>query len=325
MRWRSSPSSCPPTRRRSPLPELPDIEAYIHALAPRVLNQRLEKTRIQSPFLVRTVDPALSSAVGKRVVGLRRIGKRISFAMEGDIFIVLHLMIAGRLHWRDKGAPLAGKYNLAAFDFPDGALVLTEAGSKRRASLHMARGEDGLAALDPGGLEPLECTEAEFTAAQLSSKHTLKRALTDPYLFSGIGNAYSDEILHRAKLSPVKLAKTLTAEEAHSLFEATRNVLAEWVTKLSADADKGFPEKVTAFRKGFAAHGRYKKPCPVCGSPIQRIVHGDNETNYCPVCQTGGRLLADRALSALLKKDWPKTLEEWEEMAVARARSGMPR
>ena len=274
---------------------------------------------------MRTVDPPLSSAVGKRVLGLRRIGKRIAFALDGDLFIVLHLMIAGRLHWREKGAPLAGKYNLAAFDFPNGSLVLTEAGSKRRASLHMARGTDGLAALDPGGLEPLEGTEAEFTAALLGSSHTLKRALTDPHLFSGIGNAYSDEILHRAKLSPVKLAKTLSAEEAHSLFEATRSVLREWVAQLSAEAEKGFPEKVTAFRKGFAVHGRYKKPCPVCGSPVQRIVHGDNETNYCAVCQTGGRLLADRALSALLKKDWPKTLEEWEEMAVARARSAVPR
>jgi len=235
------------------------------------------------------------------------------------------LMIAGRLHWRDKGAPLAGKYNLAAFDFPDGSLVLTEAGSKRRASLHMARGEEGLAALDPGGIEPLECSEEEFVAALTTSGHTLKRALTDPHLFSGIGNAYSDEILHRAKLSPVRLTKTLTAEEAARLYRATRDVLREWVARLSAEADKSFPEKVTAFRKGFAAHGRYKKPCPVCGSPVQRIVHGDNETNYCATCQTGGKLLADRALSALLKKDWPKTLEEWEEMAVARARSAVPR
>jgi formamidopyrimidine-DNA glycosylase len=274
---------------------------------------------------VRTVDPPLSSAVGKHVVGLRRLGKRIAFAMEGDIFIVLHLMIAGRLHWRDKGVPLAGKYNLAAFDFPEGSLVLTEAGSKRRASLHMARGEEGLAALDPGGIEPLECAEEEFVAALKTSGHTLKRALTDPHLFSGIGNAYSDEILHRAKLSPVRLAKTLTAEEATRLYRATQDVLREWVAQLSAEADKGFPEKVTAFRKGFAVHGRYKKPCPVCGSPVQRIVHGDNETNYCAVCQTGGKLLADRALSALLKKDWPKTLEEWEEMAVARARSAVPR
>jgi formamidopyrimidine-DNA glycosylase len=307
------------------MPELPDIEAYIRALTPRVVGKPLEKTRIQSPFLVRTVDPPLSSAVGKRVTGLRRLGKRIVFAMETDIFIVLHLMIAGRLHWRDKGAPLAGKYNLAAFDFPDGSLVLTEAGSKRRASLHMAAGEAGLAALDPGGIEPLECSEEEFSAAIHGSGHTLKRALTEPRLFSGIGNAYSDEILHRAKLSPVRLAKTLSRDEARALFEATRGVLREWSDRLGAEAEAKFPEKVTAFRKGFAVHGRYKEKCPECGAPVQRIVHGDNETNYCAHCQTRGKLLADRALSALLKKDWPKTLEEWEEMAVARARSAVPR
>jgi formamidopyrimidine-DNA glycosylase len=290
-----------------------------------VIGRMLEKTRIQSPFLIRTVDPPLSSAVGQRVVGLRRVGKRIAFEMENGIFIVLHLMIAGRLHWRDKGAPLAGKYNLAAFDFPDGSLVLTEAGSKRRASLHMARGEEGLAALDPGGIETLICSETEFIAALRASGHTLKRALTEPARFSGIGNAYSDEILHRAKLSPVRLAKTLTDDEAATLYRATQHVLREWTARLCAEADKAFPEKVTAFRKGFAVHGRYKEKCPVCGSPVQRIVHGDNETNYCATCQTGGKLLADRALSALLKKDWPKTLEEWEEMAVARARSAVPR
>jgi len=274
---------------------------------------------------VRTVDPPLSAAVGQRVAGLRRLGKRIVFAMENDIFIVLHLMIAGRLHWRDAGAPLAGKYNLAAFDFPNGSLVLTEVGSKRRASLHMARGEDELAALDPGGIEPLECSEAAFADAIKGSGHTLKRALTEPHLFSGIGNAYSDEILHRAKLSPVRLAKTLTAAEADTLHRATQDVLREWTARLKKEAGEKFPEKVTAFRKGMAVHGRYREKCPVCGSPVQRIVHGENETNYCAQCQTGGKLLADRALSALLKKDWPKTLAEWEEMAIARARPGVPR
>ena len=307
------------------MPELPDIEAYIHALKPRVLGETLEKARIASSFLVRTVDPPLSSAVGKRVTGLRRVGKRIAFAMEGDLFLVLHLMIAGRLHWRDKGAPLAGKYNLAAFDFPNGALVLTEAGTKRRASLHVVAGEAGLAAIDPGGIEPLQCSTEDFIVAILASGHTLKRALTEPRLFSGIGNAYSDEILHRAKLSPVRLAKTLNKVDAARLHHATQAVLREWTERLSAEADQKFPEKVTAFRKDFAVHGKYKEQCPVCGAPVQRIVHADNETNYCASCQTEGKLLADRALSALLKKDWPKTLEEWEEMPIARARSNVRR
>jgi formamidopyrimidine-DNA glycosylase len=274
---------------------------------------------------VRTVEPPLSAAVGKRVVGMRRVGKRIALQMQNDIFLVFHLMIAGRLHWKEKGAPLALKYNLAAFDFTDGTLTLTEAGSKRRASLHVVAGEKGLAALDPGGIEPLQCREGEFIAAITSSPHTLKRALTEPRLISGIGNAYSDEILHRAKLSPVRLAKTLTKVEAARLFHATQAILREWTEQLSAEADAKFPEKVTAFRKGFAVHGKYKEPCPVCGAPVQRIVHAENETNYCAQCQTEGKLLADRALSALLKKDWPKTLEAWEEMPIARPRPAVPR
>jgi formamidopyrimidine-DNA glycosylase len=307
------------------MPELPDIEAYIHALHPRIVGEVLERTRIASPFLLRTVDPPLSSTVGKRVTGLRRLGKRIVWAMEGDVFLVFHLMIAGRLHWRDKGAPIAGKYQLAAFDFANGTLVLTEAGTKRRASLHVVAGEAGLASLDPGGIEPLECSAEDFIAAIVGSPHTLKRALTEPRLFSGIGNAYSDEILHRAKLSPVRLGRTLSKVEAARLHHATQSVLREWSERLRAEADDKFPEKVTAFRKDFAVHGKYREKCPVCGSPVQRIVHAENETNYCAQCQTEGKMLADRALSALLKKDWPKTLEEWEEMPIARARPGVRR
>ena len=307
------------------MPELPDIAVYIEALETRILGRALERVRIASPFLVRTVDPPIASAQGKRVTGLRRLGKRIVIGLEGDVFLVFHLMIAGRLHWREADAKLAGKYMLAAFDFADGSLVLTEAGAKRRASLHVVAGEAALAAHDPGGIEPMACDEAAFAAALRDCDHTLKRAMTDPHLFSGIGNAYSDEILHRAKLSPVRLARTLSPEEAAILHRATQDVLAEWVARLRDEAGEKFPEKVTAFRKGMAVHGRYREPCPVCGAPVQRIVHTDNETNYCAACQTGGRLLADRALSTLLKKDWPKTLEEWEEMPIARARRGMRR
>ncbi len=305
------------------MPELPDIETYIDCLRPRILGQRLARVRVASPFLVRTVDPPLASAAGREVVALRRVGKRIAIGLDGEIWLVIHLMIAGRLHWREPDAKLAGKYTLAAFDFAQGALVLTEAGAKRRASLHVVAGEGGLAALDPGGIEPLECGEAAFVAAILGSPHTLKRALADPHTLSGIGNAYSDEILHRAKLSPVRLARTLSPDEAKALHRVTVDTLTEWTARLRAEAGQGFPEKVTAFRKGFAVHGRYREPCPRCGAPVQRIVHGDNETNYCAACQTGGRLLMDRALSALLKKDWPRSLEELEALRE-RAASGQP-
>ena len=308
------------------MPELPDIEVYIDCLKPRILGEMLERVRMPSPFLVRTVDPPLSAAFGKRVASLRRLGKRIVIGLEGGPFLVLHLMIAGRLHWREKGAKLAGKYSLASFDFPSGSLVLTEAGAKRRASLHVVADEAGLAALDPGGIEPLEIDASRFAAALADCNHTLKRALTDPHLFSGIGNAYSDEILHRARLSPVRLARTLAPAESAALHRAICDVLREWTARLRQEAGDRFPEKVTAFRKGMAVHGRYKEPCPVCGAPVQRIVHGDNETNYCAACQTGGKLLADRALSALLKKDWPRNLDELEAMQdLLRAGTGIGR
>ena len=294
------------------MPELPDIEVYLDALRSRLLGQPLEGVRLGSPFLVRTVDPPLSSLAGKRVEGLRRLGKRIVIGFEEDLFAVLHLMIAGRLHWKPRGAKIQGKIGLAAFDFPAGTLTLTEAGSKKRASLHLVRGEDALAAHDPGGLEVLTADLDAFREALVSESHTLKRALTDPRLFSGIGNAWSDEILHRAKLSPFKLTRSLAPEETETLFLACRNVLTEWTDRLRAETGDRFPEKVTAFRQGMSVHGRFGKPCPVCGTPVQRLVYADSEANYCPTCQTGGRLLADRALSQLLKKDWPKTLEELE-------------
>ncbi len=306
------------------MPELPDIEVYIAALKPRAMGETLERVRVQSPFLVRTFDPPIAQAAGRKIVALRRIGKRIAIGLEGKLWLVLHLMIAGRLHWREKDAKLAGKYTLAAFDFPSGSLVLTEAGAKRRAALHVVSGEAGLAALDPGGIEPLAVSEDEFVREVQGSAHTLKRALTDPHLFSGIGNAYSDEILHAAKLSPVRLARTLSEDEARALHRATVDTLTAWTKRLRDEAGEGFPEKVTAFRKGFAVHGRYREPCPVCGAPVQRIVHGDNETNYCANCQTGGRLLMDRALSALLKKDWPKTLEEMEALRGRAAAGANP-
>ena len=295
------------------MPELPDVAAYLAALEPRVSGKPLVGVRLASPFLLRTVNPPLADAEGRRVIGLRRLGKRIVFDLEGDLHLVLHLMIAGRLHWRPEGAPLAGRTSLAAFDFPRGALVLTEAGSRKRASLHLVRGETALAEHARGGLEVLEAEPDAFRAALTRESHTLKRALTDPRLFSGIGNAYSDEILHRARLSPAKLTSKLSGEEISRLHASTRDVLGEWTGRLTEEARRRFPEKVTAFREGMAVHGRFGKPCPACGTKIQRIVYAENESNYCPTCQTGGRLLADRALSQLLKGDWPRTLEELEE------------
>ena len=293
------------------MPELPDITVYIEALERRVLGQPLEEVRILSPFILRTVDPPLDAFVDKRVVGIRRMGKRIVLAFEGDLFIVVHLMIAGRLRWFDAKAKIpGGKIALATFKFPHGTLLLTEAGSKRRASLHLARGEAALAPFARGGLEVLGASRDEFVARLTSENHTLKRSLTDPRLFSGIGNAYSDEILHRARLSPMRLTSKLTDEELTTLYEATIATLEDWTQRLREETGEGFPEKVTAFREGMAVHGRFGKPCPVCGSPVQRIRYADNETNYCAVCQTEGRLLADRGLSRLLKEDWPRSLDE---------------
>ena len=298
------------------MPELPDIVVYIEALEKRILGQRLECIRLVSPFLLRTVDPPLASAEGKVVRELRRVGKRIAIGLDGDLWLVLHLMIAGRLHWRKSGTAVTRPRGLAAFDFPNGTLLWTEAGSQKRASLHVVAGEAGLKALDPGGLEVFNCTLGRFSAVLTSSNHTLKRALTDPRLFSGIGNAYSDEILFEARLSPLALTQKLKPEEIARLFEAVRSTLSRWMERLRADTGDGFPEKVTAFRHGMAVHGRYKEPCPRCGSKIQRIRYAANETNYCPHCQTGGRLLADRALSRLLREDWPKTPEELELLTI---------
>jgi len=294
------------------VPELPDIELYLSALRPRILGQPLERARLGSPFLLRTVEPPLASFTGCRVEELWRLGKRIVFAFEGERFMVLHLMITGRLHWKPRGAKVPGKIGLAAFDFPEGTLTLTEASAKKRASLHLAVGEEALAAFDPGGLDVLTADSASFRAALVAENHTLKRALTDPRLLSGIGNSYSDEILHRAKLSPFQLTRNLTEEETETLFQASRDVLTEWTDRLRAEAGDAFPEKVTAFHPKMAVHGRFGQPCPVCGTPVQRLVYADSEANYCPTCQTEGRLLADRALSQLLKGDWPKTLEELE-------------
>ncbi len=296
------------------MPELPDITVYIEALERRIVGEPLTGVRRASPFLLRTVTPPIDDAVGRRVTGLRRIGKRIAIGVEGDLWLVLHLMIAGRLHWREPGAALKGRNAMAAFDFDPGTLVLTEAGTKKRASLHVVAGSDGLAALDPGGLEILEADAGAFAARLIEGNHTLKRALTDPRLFSGIGNAYSDEILHQARLSPVTLATRLSADETARLFHATRDTLTLWTDRLRNETGDGFPERVTAFRDGMAVHGRFGKPCPDCGAPVQRIRYANNETNYCARCQTGGRLLADRALSRLLKKDWPRTLDELERM-----------
>jgi len=292
------------------MPELPDISAYISALEPRILGQPLERVRLASVFLLRTVDPPLESVEGRTVVALRRIGKRIAMGVEGDLWLVLHLMIAGRLHWKAPQAKLAGRNALAAFDFPTGSLTLTEAGSKRRASLHVVRGEAGLRANDPGGIEVFSTDLAGFRAALTEENRTLKRALTDPRLVSGIGNAYSDEILHAAHLSPVKL----TAEEWERLFSATQSTLTLWMERLRREAEKAFPEGVTAFRPEFAVHGKFDQPCPRCGEKVQRIRYADNETNYCARCQTGGKVLADRSLSRLLGSDWPRTLEELEAL-----------
>ena len=294
------------------MPELPDILLYLHALAPRVVDHRIERIRLASPFLLRSIDPPLSAAEGKTVVALNRLGKRIVFELEGELFLVLHLMIAGRLRWKERGAKIPGKVGLLAFDFSHGTLVLTEAGTKRQASLHVVAGLEALQQHDPGGINVLEAGFLAFAAALRQDNHTLKRALTDPHLFSGIGNAYSDEILHAARLSPFKQTASLTDEELRRLYEATNKTLTRWITLLQEEAGEEFPEKVTAFREGMAVHGRYGQPCPDCGGPVQRIVYAANEANYCPHCQTGGRLLADRALSRLLREDWPRTLEELE-------------
>jgi formamidopyrimidine-DNA glycosylase len=296
------------------MPELPDIEAYLFALQSRIVGQRLESVRIGTPFLLRTVDPPLSAVEGCTVTALRRIGKRIAIGVEGDVWLVLHLMIAGRLHWREAHAKLVPRRTLAAFDFADGSLTLTEAGSKRRASLHVVRGEAGLEALDPGGMDVITATFASFQQQLSIENRTLKRALTDPRILSGIGNAYSDEILHAACLSPIALTHKLTPVQWQALFEATQSTLKLWRDRFVAESAGHFPEKVTAFREGMAVHGRFGKPCPRCGQPVQRIRYADNETNYCPNCQTDGKLLADRSLSRLLGKDWPKTLDELETL-----------
>ena len=300
------------------MPELPDITVYIEALEKRILGQRLETVRMVSPFLLRTATPPLSSAAGKRVLRLGRLGKRICIGLEDELWLVLHLMIAGRLHWRARGVKVSPPRGLAAFDFPKGSLLWTEAGSQKRASLHVVSGEAGLRELDPGGIEVLETDASRFTAVLLSANHTLKRALTDPSLFSGIGNAYSDEILFEARLSPLAQTQKLPAPEIKRLFEATCTTLTCWTERLRTEAGGKFPENVTAFREGMAVHGRYKQPCPRCGTKIQRIRYASNETNYCPSCQTGGKLLADRALSRLLREDWPRTLEELELLTARR-------
>jgi formamidopyrimidine-DNA glycosylase len=294
------------------MPELPDILLYLHALRPRVVGQRVAGVRLVSAFLLRSIDPPLTSVEGRRVVDLHRIGKRVVFEMEGELFLVFHLMIAGRFRWKPAGAPVPGKVGLMALDFDAGTLVMTEAGTKRQASLYVVQGREALERHNPGGLEVMNIDRATFVEALKHENHTLKRVLTDPHVFSGIGNAYSDEILHAARLSPFKQTAGLTDEEAARLFEATRSVLSSWIDRLQHEAGNDFPEKVTAFRDGMAVHGRYGKPCPVCGSPVQRIAYASNEANYCVTCQTGGRLLADRSLSRLLRDDWPRTLEELE-------------
>ena len=300
------------------MPELPDITVYIEALERRILDRPLVGVRLGSPFVLRSVEPPLAAFAGRTVRRLSRLGKRIVMAFDEELFLVVHLMIAGRLHWRAAGAPLARKIRLAAFDFADGTLMLTEVASKKRASLHAVRGAAALAGHDPGGMDVFSASLDAFRAALVQENHTLKRTLTDPRLFSGIGNAYSDEILHRARLSPIKMTQSLNDQEIERLLVATRAALAEWIERLRQQTGDGFPERVTAFRPEMAVHGRFGKPCPVCGAPVQRIVHAENETNYCARCQTGGRLLADRALSRLLKADWPRTLEEMEERRTNR-------
>ena len=301
------------------MPELPDVELYIHALEPRVVGATLEKARLASPFLLRSVDPPIDQAENRRILGLRRLGKRIVFELEDDLFLVFHLMIAGRFRWRPRGARIPGKLGLAAFDLSSGTLVLTEAASMKRASLHLVSGAADLVQHDPGGIEVLDCSLEDFRRALASENHTLKRSLTDPRLFSGIGNAYSDEILHRARLSPMKQTRHLDEAEIESLHAAVREVLRDWCRRLFEETGDGFPEKVTAFRPGMAVHGRYREPCPDCGSRVQRIRYAANECNYCAKCQTGGRLLADRSLSRLMKSDWPRTLEELEELRTERS------
>ena len=296
------------------MPELPDVAAYIGALEPRIVGRTLERVRVASVSVLRTADPPLASAEGRVVREVRRVGKRIAIGLEGDLWLVLHLMIAGRLHWRPPAAKLAGRNDLAAFDFPEGTLVLTEAGSKRRASLHLVRGEAALRALDPGGIDVFASDLDAFRRALTAEDRTLKRALTDPRIVSGIGNAYSDEILHAAQLSPIMLTRRLTPEQWERLYAATRATLQLWIDRLRTEAGSDFPERVTAFRKDMAVHGRFGKPCPRCSEPVQRIRYADNETNYCARCQTGGTLLADRSLSRLLKADWPRTLEELEAL-----------
>ena len=294
------------------MPELPDVELYVHALSARVIGQPLERIRLGSPFIVRTIEPSPDMLEGKTVREIRRMGKRIVIGLDDDLWIVIHLMIAGRLRWRDRGAAIPGKVGLAAFDFPSGTVVFTEAGSRRQASIHIVRGSEDVKAMDPGGVEIADIPLDTFSTLLREENHTLKRVLTDPHVFSGIGNAFSDEILHAARLSPLKLSQSLNDEEIEVLYRATREVLAMWTTRLREETGEDFPEKVTAFREGMAVHGRYGKPCPVCGAPVQRIVYATNEANYCSRCQTGGKLLSDRALSRLLREDWPKTLDELE-------------
>jgi formamidopyrimidine-DNA glycosylase len=296
------------------VPELPDIAGYITALEPRIVGETLERVRIVTPFLLRTVEPPVTQVEGTTVREIRRIGKRIAFGMENNFWLVLHLMIAGRLHWRPRGAKLTGRQYLAAFDFPNGSLTLTEAGSKRRASLHIVSGEEALRSMDPGGIDVLSSDLDSFRRTLTMENRTLKRALTDPRLLSGIGNAYSDEILHAAQLSPIALTHKLHTDEWQRLFSATTQTLALWVNRLEMEARTAFPDKVTAFREGMAVHGRYGMPCPKCGEKILRIRYADNETNYCAICQTGGKVLADRSLSRLMKSDWPRTLDELEAL-----------
>jgi formamidopyrimidine-DNA glycosylase len=301
------------------VPELPDVELYLSALNARITGQALERVRLAVPFLLRSVEPPLYEVEGRIVTGLRRIGKRIVWEFHPDLFLVFHLMIAGRFKWREAGSKIPGKIGLAAFDFAPGTLLLTEAATRKRASLHVVRGEDALASFDPGGIDVIASDAHAFAAALQKESHTLKRALTDPHLFSGIGNAYSDEILHRARLSPFKLTRHMSADDILVLRAATIATLTEWTDRLKREAEHMFPEKVTAFREGMAVHGRFGKPCPRCATPVQRIVHGEHEVNYCPTCQTEGRLLADRALSKLLKDDWPKTLDALEQRRKERA------
>jgi formamidopyrimidine-DNA glycosylase len=300
------------------MPELPDVLLYIHALRSRIVGARLTRVRLVSPFLLRSIDPPLAAFEGRTAVNLHRLGKRIAFEFEDELFLVFHLMIAGRFRWRPPGTAVPGKVGLAAFDFEAGTLLMTEAGTKKRASLHAVRGRAALDEHDRGGLEVLEAGLPAFTTALQRENHTLKRALTDPHLFSGIGNAYSDEILHAARMSPFKQTSALSDEEIRRVYDATRRTLEDWVERLQRETGDGFPEKVTAFREGMAVHGRYGKPCPVCGAAVQRVVYAANEANYCAQCQTGGRLLADRSLSRLLREDWPRTLEELERRRLGK-------